>query len=163
MDLYLIRHAEAAPVGEAGIMADEDRPLTENGLAQAQALAAALQRRGVQPQAVVTSPLLRARQTAESLLLAWGMPPSGLHTCEELAPGGKRGKLARFLRKLGARSIALVGHQPDLGDCAAWLIGSKKAHIDMAKAGVACIVSGDEPGKGCGSLAWLVTPEWFGA
>jgi phosphohistidine phosphatase len=162
MDLYLIRHADALPVGQAGITADEDRPLSEEGKAQAKALAAALRRQGVQLDKVVTSPLLRARQTAEGMLLAWGKSTADLHPCNELAPGGKRGKLARFLRELGGKAIALVGHQPDLGECAAWLIGSKKARIEMAKGGVAYIISGEEPAKGSGTLVWLATPAWFG-
>jgi phosphohistidine phosphatase SixA len=55
-----------------------------------------------------------------------------------------------------------VGHQPDLGEFAAWLIGSKKAQIDIAKAGVAFIHCEKEVTKGGGSLEWLVPPEWLG-
>jgi phosphohistidine phosphatase SixA len=58
--------------------------------------------------------------------------------------------------------MALVGHQPDLGFYAGWLIGSKSAQVDLAKAGVARITCDDKPGKGRGMLIWLVTPEWFG-
>jgi phosphohistidine phosphatase len=161
MDIYLIRHADAVPVGQAGLAADEDRFLSEEGKAAVKALAAALQRHHVQFDKIVTSPLVRARQTAEGLMLAWGRSAADLHLGKDLVPGGKRVKLARFLRRLGGKSIALVGHQPDLGDFASWLIGSKKAHIDLAKAGVAYIMSADAPGKGSGSLVWLATPAWF--
>ena len=162
MDLYLIRHADALPVGQDGITTDADRPLSDEGKAQVKALAAALKRHGVHLDAVVSSPLLRTHQTAEGLLQTWSKPGPDLHACDHLAPGGKRGKLARFLHELGGKAAALVGHQPDLGDLAAWLIGSKKAHIDFAKAGVAYIISSDEPAKGSGTLVWLVTPEWSG-
>ena len=46
-------------------------------------------------------------------------------------------------------------------DFAGWLIGSKRAQIDLAKAGIACISVADEPRKGGGALVWLVTPEWY--
>jgi phosphohistidine phosphatase len=111
---------------------------------------------------VVSSPLLRARQTAEKMLRQWSAPVPELYICEELEPGGRRKRLARFLRDLNREALALVGHQPDLGEFAAWLIGGKKAQIDLAKAGVACIACGDGPRKKNGMLQWLVTPEWLG-
>jgi phosphohistidine phosphatase SixA len=49
---------------------------------------------------------------------------------------------------------------PDLNDYAGWLIGSKKAQVDLAKAGIACVHFEDEPDKGAGVLTWLVTPQW---
>lgn len=161
MDLYLIRHADAVPLGEQGIEEDAERPLTEKGEAQVKTVAAGLQRRGAILNVVVTSPLRRARQTAEGILRQWAVSAPQLVVAEELAPGGQPRKLARLLRSLGAANIAVVGHQPDLNQWAAWLIGSKKAQIEIAKAGVAHITSGDGPRKGAGMLQWLVTPEWF--
>ncbi len=160
MDLYIIRHADAQPLGEGGIEDDAERPLTSVGQAQCGPLAAALQRQGVQLERVVTSPLLRARQTAEGLLKHLAPPTPELHTCDELAPGGKRRKLNRFLRGLSASSVAVVGHMPDLNLYLAWLIGSKKAQVDLAKAGVACVHFDDDVRRGAGVLTWLVTPQW---
>src|SRR5262249_2844494 len=157
MELYIIRHADAQPLGEGGIEDDAERPLTAEGQAQCGPLAAALQRQGVRLERVVTSPLLRARQTAEGLLKHLKSPPPELHPCDPLAPGGKRRKLTRFLRGLGVPSLAIVGHMPDLNLYAGWLIGSKKAQVDLAKAGVACVQFEDEPDKGAGVLTWLVT------
>lgn len=160
MDLYIIRHAEAKPLGENGIKTDADRPLTAAGHAQCKPLAAALQRQRVKLDRIVTSPLLRARQTAEDLLHQLAEPQPELHICDHLAPGGKRRKLTRFLCGLGASSIAIVGHMPDLALYTGWLIGSRKAQIDLAKGGVACVVFDDEPDKGAGALVWMVTPQW---
>jgi phosphohistidine phosphatase len=162
MDFYLIRHADAQPLGEGGVTQDEDRPLTEEGLAQCKPLATALLRHGVKFDQVVSSPLLRARQTAEGILQHWPAPAPPLHLCEDLANGGKRGKLTRFVRGLDGASFALVGHMPDLAAYAAWLIGSKKAQVDLAKAGVAHIHFESRPGKRQGVLTWLVGPEWYG-
>ncbi len=160
MNLYLIRHAEASPLGADGIKDDADRPLTPEGQTQCGPLAAALKRQVVRLDRIVTSPLLRARQTAERLLQELSAPKPELHICDHLAPGGKRRKLTRFLCGLGAESVAIVGHMPDLGEYAGWLIGSRKAQLDLAKAGVACIHFEDEPGKGAGALTWMVTPQW---
>ena len=160
MDLYIIRHADAQPLGEGGIENDGDRPLTAMGRAQCGPLAKALQGNGVVLERLVTSPLLRARQTAEEMLEHLSSPTPELHTCDHLAPGGKRRKLTRFLRGLGAQSVAIVGHMPDLGLYASWLIGSKKVQIDLAKAGAACIHFEDKPDKAEGVLTWLVTPQW---
>jgi phosphohistidine phosphatase len=160
MDLYLIRHAEAAPVGDGGVSDDAERPLTEAGRARCKPLAEALQRLGVRLERVATSPLLRARQTAEELIAHWSAPGLELDLCEALAPGAKPRKLARYLWKKGCGSIALVGHMPDLAEHAAWLIGSKKAQLELAKAGAACIECEKLPAKGSGVLTWLVTPAW---
>ncbi len=84
-----------------------------------------------------------------------------VHVCDDLAPDAKPRKLAKFLRKLGGEKVALVGHLPHIALFAAWLLGSKRAHIDMAKAGIAHISCGDEPRKGTGALQWLVNPAWF--
>jgi phosphohistidine phosphatase len=162
MELYIIRHADALPVGAHGITEDEARPLSKEGEAQARQLAAALNRRGIRLEKVVSSPLLRARQTAEGLVQALPDPRPELIARDELAPGGKRRKLVKLLRDLGGTAVAVVGHQPDLGDLAAWLIGSKKARIDFAKAGVAQITFADSPDKGAGTLVGLMAPEWFG-
>jgi len=162
VEIILIRHAEAAPIGEGGVSEDAQRPLTVTGEEQAKRLGKGLERKGIHPGAVVSSPLLRSRQTAELLLKGLADPQPEVKVSEELAPGGKRRRLSRFLRGLGEDKVAIVGHQPDLGEYAAWLIGSKKAHIDLAKAGVARISFEDGPGKGKGSLVSLVTLEWLG-
>lgn len=155
VDLYLIRHAEASLVGENGVTEDASRPLTAEGGRQAEVLQRALSGRGVTLGAVVTSPLLRARQTAERLERL-----GELVVCGEVAPGGSRKRLCRFLRRLGAGSVAVVGHEPDLGELAGWLIGSRNARIGFGKAGAALVRFEEGPRKGEGELVWLVTNEW---
>jgi phosphohistidine phosphatase len=160
VDLYLIRHGEAVPLGEEGTRFDEERPLTEAGVAQCHALAAALQRQGVHLDAIITSPLVRARQTTEALLQAWQGAVPEVIECDGLIPEVRPRKLTRFVRERQAESVALVGHLPDLGIYAGWLIGSKRAQVDLAKAGTALIKVEGKLGKRSGALQWLVTPEW---
>ncbi len=161
MDLYLIRHADAVPVGQRGVTDDGERPLTEEGLERARALGETFRRRGVRLDRIVASPLVRARQTAEQLASAVGEPAPALDVCGELAPGGKPRKLTRAMREYSGDAIALVGHEPDLGRYAGWLMGSKKVHLEMAKAGVAVVRFAGKPGKGDGTLIGLLPPEWW--
>jgi len=162
MELYVIRHADALPLGEGGVMEDAQRPLSDSGKAQARALAAALQQHGVHLNVVLASPALRAKQTAEEMLARWSTPAPELKECEALALGGRPRKIAKQLRVHASDAVAIVGHQPDLAQFIAWLIGSKKAQIDLAKAGVACIHCDDEPSRGSGILTSLLTPDWLG-
>jgi phosphohistidine phosphatase len=162
MDLYLIRHADALPVEAANTGSDAERPLSVTGQEQARSVAEGLQRRGVRLNYLAASPLVRAQQTAEGILHHWseeGVPE--LRVCEDLAPGGKRKRLNRFLNGLGAEAAGIVGHQPDLGEFGGWLLGHRKKPLDLAKAGVALIRCEDGLGKGRGILVWLVTPDWL--
>jgi phosphohistidine phosphatase len=162
MELYLIRHAEAHPRTSDDKEEDAGRTLTDAGQAQAQELAATLQKHGVHLDQVVSSPLLRARQTAERLMEGWKTPMPELLLCDELAPdSAKMRKVNKFLLKLTANAIAVVGHMPELAEYAAWLLGSKKVELTIAKSGVARIDCEGIPDKGSGTLTWLITPEWF--
>ena len=161
MELYLIRHADALALGERGITNDEERPLSDKGEAQTETAAKAFLRREIVLDRLYTSPLVRARQTAEILLRTWSKPELILETCNALAPDGKPRKLSKFLLKSAGKKIGLVGHMPHLAEFAAWLLGGKGAQIDLAKSGIALITCGDLPIKGMGTLQWLVTPEWY--
>lgn len=161
MNLYLIRHAEARPLGEGDTISDEERPLTEQGEAQAKLVGTGLQKRGIHLGMLLTSPLLRARQTADGILSAWTAPTPQLEVYDTLAPGKSAKKLSRHLRTLETDSVAIVGHNPDLSEYLSWLIGSKRAQLHLSKGGVAFVVA-DGVRKGLGTLQWMVTPEWLG-
>jgi phosphohistidine phosphatase len=161
VNLYLIRHAEARPLGEGDTAADEERPLTEQGEAQAKLIGSGLQKRGIHLGMLLTSPLLRARQTADAILGAWTAPTPQLEVCDALSPGKSPKKLSRHLRTLESDSIAIVGHNPDLSAYLSWLIGGKRAQVHLSKGSVAFVVA-DAVRKDLGTLQWMVTPEWLG-
>jgi phosphohistidine phosphatase len=161
VDVFLIRHADAVPLGERGITNDEERPLTDKGEEQAVAVGKLFQKKGIVLDRLYTSPLLRARQTAEAMLRLWSRPELELQTCSALAPDVKPRKLSRFLLKQGGEKVGLVGHMPHLAVITGWLIGDKNLGIDLEKTGVAYVSCGEAPGKGLGVLHWLVSPEWF--
>lgn len=160
MKLILVRHAEAVDLGQAGAMTDSDRQLTEYGRKQAAALAAALKARGVRPVAVLTSPLVRAVQTAEPLV-AELTPERPCIVTDRLAQGSlKPKKLSKAAAEVGGDVLVLVGHEPDLSDYAAWLLEADGG-VKFAKAGAACFEIEDEIEKGGGVLEWMITPGWF--
>lgn len=123
MRLYLVRHAEAAP-GEP----DELRSLTPAGRRQAQELAERLRADGVAPDAIITSPLLRARETGEALAEATG---AELQPDERLAPGATEEDVRAAVAGRG-ETVVVVGHQPDCGRIAAALTGGEEPRFPAA-------------------------------
>jgi phosphohistidine phosphatase SixA len=112
--LYLVRHAEAAR-GEP----DDLRPLTASGRAAARELGARLAAEGAHPEAVLTSPLLRARETAIELGRALGCEAE---PDERLAPGATAETVQAAVAGRG-EEVVVVGHQPDCGRIAAAITG----------------------------------------
>lgn len=125
MRLLLVRHAEAAP-GEP----DELRELTPKGKRAARELADRLAAEGFSADVVLTSPLLRARQTAEELGRALGAP---VEPEQRLAPGATADSLGAAVAGRGA-SVVAVGHQPDCGRIAAALSGGPEPPFPAAGA-----------------------------
>jgi phosphohistidine phosphatase len=114
VQLLIVRHAEAAS-GEP----DELRPLTPDGRAVARALGERLARDGIEPDAILTSPLLRARETAEELARPTGVEPEA---DERLAPGASA-EAVRAAAEEHGETVVVVGHQPDCSRIAAALTG----------------------------------------
>ena len=122
MRLVLVRHAEAAP-GDP----DELRALTATGQEQARALGQRLRADGVRPDAVLSSPLLRARETAAAL--GFGMP----QTVDELAPGATADDVRAAIAERGD-TVVVVGHQPDCSRVTAALRGGEEPAFPPAGA-----------------------------
>ena len=123
MQLYLVRHADAMP-GDP----DELRPLSDEGREQVQELGERLRDDGVAPDIVLTSPLLRARQTGEALAHATG---STSESDERLAPGATAEGVREAVAGRG-ESVVVVGHQPDCGRIAAALGGGEEPRFPPA-------------------------------
>ena len=160
MQLFIIRHADALPLDDT-MRGDEERPLSDEGHKQTGRLASAFRRLDLRVERVLSSPLKRARQTADET--AQHLEQTGLlvEETEHLAPGGSVKKLLKLLRKLDLQHVALVGHEPDLSRFTARLIGGKRAQIEFAKGGMACVACDDPPRAGAGTLLWMLTPMWL--
>jgi phosphohistidine phosphatase len=154
--LYLVRHAIAEERGDDW-PDDSKRPLTEKGIAKMQQAVQGLDTLDTGIEVVVTSPLVRARQTAD-LLIDGLKPKPSLDVLTALAPGETPAKVAEALAAYAGRSaIALVGHEPALGELGGWLIGAN-APIVFKKGGVCRIDVASLPPERYGQLVWLALP-----
>lgn len=159
--IYLVRHAIAAERGEK-YPDDTVRPLTRDGIAKMRKGAGGFATLEPGIQVILSSPLTRARRTAEILATALG-PDIAIDMCDELSPGQPPSDLARALGGYSSRHVlALVGHEPDLGEFAAWLIGAREP-VPLKKGGIARIdVAAFPPGRN-GTLVWLAMPKMLRA
>ena len=155
--LFLIRHGIAEERGDAW-PDDNKRPLSEDGIERFRKSARGLARLDVWIDVVLTSPLVRARQTADIVASAFDPRPS-IITIESLAPEGSYASLVADLEKHGRKTrIALVGHEPGIGELGARLIGSR--HSFEFKKGAVCRIDVDQiPPVGPGDLRWFLTPK----
>ena len=155
--LYLVRHGIAEDRGEAW-PDDAKRPLTGNGASRLRKSARGLARLGVSLDVVLTSPLVRARQTSDIVASAFDPRPPVV-VVDALAPGGTFPSLLSEIEKQSRRpSMALVGHEPDLGEIAAQLAGLR--HRLEFKKGAVCRIDVEIlPPAGPGDMRWLLTPK----
>jgi len=156
-ELYLIRHAIAAGRGDAW-PDDSKRPLTEGGIKRMREAARGLARLDASIDLVLTSPFVRARQTAEIVAAALDPRPPVV-TIDSLIPGGGYAALIADLEKHAKKTrIALVGHEPGLGEIAARLIGSRHA-IEFKKGAIFRVDVDEMPPAGPADLRWFLTPR----
>jgi phosphohistidine phosphatase len=161
MKLYLLRHGLAVEPGTAGITRDSDRPLTPEGCRKLKAVTAAMQAMELSFEVILSSPFVRARQTAEIVAQAFEAEKR-LQLAEELACGGN---VRELLRRLAAsvpvpESVLLVGHEPDLSELVSMLCtGEPKLAVSFKKGGL-CRLSVESLRHGrCATLDWLLTPK----
>ncbi|MGE5245234.1 MAG: phosphohistidine phosphatase SixA [Betaproteobacteria bacterium] len=156
-ELYLIRHGLAEDRGEAW-PDDEKRPLTSHGVARLKKEARGLARLGVQFDVILTSPLVRTRQTAEVVAAAFDPRPPVV-TSDGLSPDAPAQALLTDLEKHSRRErIALIGHEPGIGELAGRLAGLRRPL--PFKKGAVCRIDVDAlPPSGAGTLRWFVTPK----
>lgn len=157
LELYLIRHGVAAERGD-DYPDDSKRPLTNAGISRLRKEAKALDELGVALDHIITSPLVRTRQTADIFAELLKSKPS-VSQSDALAPAGTSTaviqELAKHMRK--AR-VALVGHEPNIGELAGRLIGARMP-LEFKKGAICRIDFEVFPPKGIGQLRWFVTPR----
>lgn len=156
-ELYIVRHAIAAERGSEW-PDDTKRPLTERGINRFKEVVKGLRRLDITVDEVFTSPLVRARQTAE--LLASGLEGKApVKVLDALAPGHTAASVMTQLARVAKRRrVALVGHEPELGELAAHLIGAGRA-LPFKKGGICRIDLGSLTSKSAASLVWFLPPN----
>jgi phosphohistidine phosphatase len=159
MELLIVRHAIAFERDRQRWRDDGARPLSPVGIRQSRKAAAGLKEFSKAPDRLLTSPLVRARQTALILTEVAGWPQA--EVVPELSPGGAATAVLTLLGQQRGKRVAIVGHQPDLGILlTACLLGENGTlAIDMKKNAVACVSFEGSPRAGRAVLQWLATPR----
>lgn len=166
IEIYLMRHGIAADIGEAGVVRDADRPLTSDGRARLRHEALGMAELGLRFNLILSSPLLRCRQTAE--VVAETLELQGrVKILDALAPGrafiSGEGQYAEIFLELGACQldrVLLVGHMPDLAEIASWLLtGNRNLNIEFRKGSLCAIEVTSIPPRGPGLLRWMMAPR----
>ena len=156
MQLYLLRHGHAVAAPPAG--ADADRPLSLRGREDIAAIAKAMKRSGAVLDAILASPYLRARQTAEIVAAAVAAPPSITNTPRLTPEHDPRDAWEEVRTYRDASALLLVSHEPLAGKLAAFLLSAP--HIFDVPTG--CLFRIDLAGAAVeprGLLRWMLTPE----
>ncbi len=159
MEIYLIRHGIAAARGT--YTNDNERPLINKGRQKTKQVAQRLYNCGLRFDVILTSPLVRAKQTAE-ILYQVGLS-SQVQEFAPLAPDGDIQEWINWQASNHYQTVALVGHQPDLGNWAEILLwGVTQEKIVLKKAGVIGLrVSSKGNSLSCQELFLLTSPKWL--
>jgi phosphohistidine phosphatase len=159
MQLLFIRHAIAQERDEFAATGrdDSERPLTAEGRDKLRRGLAGLRRMVPRIDLLASSPFTRARETAELVGEAYGIDE--IKTVDALVPDGALQDVQSWLqRRSSAKVVAIVGHEPQLGELVTWLMsGLREGRVEMKKAGAALIEFDGQPGPGAGVLQWLLT------
>lgn len=153
MKLYFLRHGIAED-SETWKGDDAERPLTRVGCERMEREAKTFADLDLAPDAILTSPLVRAKQTAE--IAAAALKKRAIED-RRLAPGFDTKRLAQILQdRAGADSVMLVGHEPDMSETIGRIAGG--ANVDLKKGGLA-YVEMQNPSSLSGVLVWLLPPK----
>jgi len=157
MKLVLIRHAPAEERMRFG--REYARPLTPDGRRRMRAAAKGLRILIPEIAILATSPLARARQSAE--IVAGQYDSLDMVAVPAFAPGASpRAVLAWLRQQPQDATVAAVGHEPDLGIAASWLLARRKESFLPFKKSAACLIDfTDEPAAAGGALVWMLTPS----
>lgn len=161
MNLYLMRHGIAAAKDDASVKHDGERPLTDKGSKRMRKAAKGVSRLGIPFDGVLTSPLLRARQTAEIVARTLGIEDR-LEEISGLAPESTVEHLLFGLTRYQDREhLLVVGHEPLLSSFAVYLLGGQKSiHLALEfKKGCLCRIAAELSAANPAKLHWLLTPK----
>jgi phosphohistidine phosphatase len=159
MELLIVRHAIAVERGDPAFENDDDRPLTPEGIHKFRLAARGLKEVAPRLDRIISSPLIRARQTAE-ILREVISPHRKIDFCDYLVPSGSHADLVAYLNRLGGESIAVVGHEPHLSSFTSYLLAGKDEtpFVEYKKGGAGLVNFPDGPAAGSGTLEWLIQP-----
>ena len=155
MRLLIVRHAAAVEAGTPAF-SEETRPLTPDGEKKFKIAAQGLARIAEAPRALLTSPLVRARQTAQIASQAWGRPKP--KTLDALATGSLEDVLDAVREYPDDATVAVFGHEPQVSALLARVLGTHASERLGFKKGGAALVELEEGPEHAGRLVWFLPP-----
>jgi len=159
MELYIVRHGIAIDREDPKSPAEADRFLTEEGIEKTKQVAKAIAALGLHADLMVSSPYVRAMQTAEIFASALGYAKQKIVKTETLLPGAEPAAFFRELAKQKqASAVFCFGHGPNVDEVLAAGIGSNRQVTSMKKAGVA-LLELKRISPPSGQLVWLAPPK----
>ncbi len=160
MLLYLLRHGIAEE--KSGKGSDAERALTRKGKEELKRVMRVARKAGVQPSLILTSPYVRARETAEIAKDGLNVKESLLET-RTLTPDGPPHMVwAELSDHRKETSLMLVSHNPLMEQLAAFLLGTPTLRFDFTKGAIATIDINNFRGEPDGVLQWILTPDLAG-
>jgi phosphohistidine phosphatase len=157
MILYMVRHGPAMSRANPTAPNDPERPLTPKGMEKTRAAMRGLRKMGVEPEAMLTSPYLRAAQTAEIACEILRSSRDKLRRSDALLPNGDPAALFREISRIHARELMCFGHAPQMDLALAHALNLDEPATELKKAGVVCLeITKFSPLRT--KLLWLATP-----
>src|SRR6202046_4134085 len=149
MILYLVRHGIAVDPNDPKSPPEPERPLTAKGVQKTRSAALGLSSLGIKPDVMITSPYVRAAQTAEIFAETLGFPPAKIRVHDALKPAGNPAEIVK--------EVMCFGHAPQLDLTISNLLGARGAVTELKKAGVASFDHTAAHGRWL--LRWILTPK----
>lgn len=159
MQIYIVRHGTAIDRDDPKCPSEAERYLTEEGIEKTKQVARGFAALGVEPEVMISSPYVRALQTAELFAAALGYPKQKIRQTELLLPEGDPPAFFRELAKeKDAAVVCCFGHGPNVDELIAAGTGNKHSFTTLKKAGVA-LLELNRISPPSGQLLWLVPPK----
>ncbi len=164
MRIYLIRHSNAVDPGTPGYEDDNQRPLTEKGRDKMNKIASALKKLNIKPDLIVSSPYVRARQTAEILAKAMKYKRNICFGDALMPMGDTDEMIGEINEKYDVDELVLVSHEPLIsGLIGSLTTGNPDIAISLKNGGICCLSADDLHMERRAVLEWLLTPKILSA
>lgn len=160
MKIYLVRHGIAEEPDGSSVQGDSQRPLTDKGRDKINKIARALKTLDVKPDLILSSPFVRAEQTATILAKEFACKKR-LKFSDLLVPTGKAEDIiAEIKQNCMVDELVIVSHEPCLSLLISTLVaGRPELAVNIKKGGVCCLLADDLRIEPRATLEWLVTPK----
>ncbi len=159
MNLYIVRHAIAVQREASDYEDDSQRPLTDPGRKKMKKIVTGIHQLGVELDTILSSPYVRARDTAKILASEFKMKNKVAFSDNLIPPGNFESLIDEINEKYNVNNLALVGHEPMLSSLISWLTtGNTDMKVTLKKGGVCYLAADNLQQERRATLEWLLTP-----